>query len=261
MVWPPCDDLGDSSGLEGSIPSRRSRHHGLASAASVRTRGRRSLRRRRERPPDTHRSQGCTASKSARVRRNDGRIPPGVVGHHRCDHRRTAGRHRRDRPPTPRALPPRGEHRPRGLHRDGGGLRHRRVGLRRRPVRHRVLRRLADRVLPVGRQPVHLPDHHEQVRRTQGAAAERAARRHRARPDHARHLHRGRRSGDQQLQLDLLHLRPVPDLDGVEAREGGRRGRGRLRGEPPDQVRRAQVPGDLGVARHQDLRHRERQAA
>ena len=41
--------------------------------------------------------------------------------------------------------------------------------LRRAPVRHRVLRRLADRVLPLGRQPVHLPDHHEQVRRTAGS--------------------------------------------------------------------------------------------
>ena len=88
------------------------------------------------------------------------------------------------------------------------------LGLRRAPVRHGVLRRLADRVLPLGRQPVHLPDHHEQVRRTQGAAAERAPRRHRAGADHARHLHRGRRRGDQQLQLDLLHLRPLPDLHG-----------------------------------------------
>ena len=119
-----------------------------------------------------------------------------------------------------------------------------------------VLRRLADGVLPLGRQPVHLPDHHEQVRRTEEAAAERAARRHRAGADHARHLHRGRRRGDQQVQLGLLHLRALPDLHGGQARQGGRRGRRRVRGEPADQVGGAAVPGDLRVARHQDLSSR-----
>ena len=34
-----------------------------------------------------------------------------------------------------------------------------------------VLRRLADRVLAVGRQPVHLHHHHEQVRRTRGSTS------------------------------------------------------------------------------------------
>ena len=43
----------------------------------------------------------------------------------------------------------------------GGPLRRRRLGPRGPTVRHRVLRRLADRVLAVGRQPVHLHHHHE----------------------------------------------------------------------------------------------------
>ena len=53
--------------------------------------------------------------------------------------------------------------------------------------------------------------------------AERTAGRHRARAGDARHLHRGRRGGDQQLQLDLLHLRALPHLHGGQARQGGRR--------------------------------------
>ena len=46
-------------------------------------------------------------------------------------------------------------------------------------------------------------------------------------------LHRRRRRRDQQVQLGLLPLRPVPDLHGRQAGQGGRRGRGRrVRGEP-----------------------------
>ena len=90
--------------------------------------------------------------------------------------------------------------------------------------------------------------------------AERADGRHRAGADHARHLHRRRRGGDQQLQLDLLHLRAVPALHGVQAGQGGRRGRGRVRGEPARQVGREAPARDQGVARHQDVRQGERQA-
>ena len=70
---------------------------------------------------------------------------------------------------------------------------------RRRPVRRRVLRRLADRVLPVGRQPVHLHHHHGQVRGPARVPADGADDRHRARAGDARHLHRGRCGRDQQF--------------------------------------------------------------
>ena len=49
------------------------------------------------------------------------------------------------------------------------------------PVRNRVLRRLADRVQPVDRQPVHLPDHHGELRRAEEISAGSVVGRHRAR--------------------------------------------------------------------------------
>ena len=139
-------------------------------------------------------------------------------------------------------------------------LRPRRLTSRRQPVRHGVLRRLADRVLPLGRQPVHLHHHHGQVRRAAEVPADRPDDRHRAGADHARHLHRRRRGRDQQLLLGLLPLRAVPALDRLEAGQGGRGGRGRLRGEPARQVGREAPARDQGVEQQQDVRQGGRQA-
>ena len=243
-VWSPVTHLGDS-------PSWRGVFLRGDVVITVWPRAERSgpgvvghLRAAEETSGPATMSMVCRAAQRPESGGSNGCIPPGVVAHHRRHHGGSPDRHRRHRTTPARTLQPGGGHRPRCLRRDGGCLRHRGVVLRRTPVRRRVLRGLADRVLPLGRQPVHLPDHHEQVRRTQVAAAERPPGRHRARADHARHLHRGGRRGDQQLQLDLLPLRPVPGLDRLEAREGGRRGRGRVRGEQADQAHRAQVPGD-----------------
>ena len=85
--------------------------------------------------------------------------------------------------------------------------------------------------------------------------ADRAAGRHRAGAGHARHLHRRRRRGDQQLQLGLLPLRRCSCVyTAVKlAKEGG---------EDEDEyeenrlvrVGRAAPAGDRGVARHQAVR-------
>ncbi len=114
-----------------------------------------------------------------------------------------------------------------GLRRPGDRLRHLGHGApRRRPegrrLRSAVLRRLADRVQPVDRQPVHLPDHHGELQGAEEAAAGGPAGRHHHRAGVPRHLHRARRGRDQQLLVDLLHLRRVPALDRVDAGQGHR---------------------------------------
>ena len=104
---------------------------------------------------------------------------------------------------------------------------------------------LADGVLAVHRQPVHLHHHHEQAGRPAAVPADRAAHRHRDRAGDAGHLHRRRRGRDQQLQLGVLPLRRVPDLDRLRPRQGGhgrRRGR-RLRRAAHRVVREAALPG------------------
>ena len=125
-----------------------------------------------------------------------------------------------------------------------------------------VLRRVAHRVLAVDRQPVHLHHHHGQLLGAPEVPADRPDDRHRARPRDAGDLHRGRRRGDQRVQLGLLPLRGVPALDGRQAGQGGqqRRRPGGVRGEPPGQVRREPPARDQRVARHQALHHGERQA-
>ncbi len=62
------------------------------------------------------------------------------------------------------------------------------------------------------------------------------------------------------FSLDLLPLRAVPALDRVEAGQGGRRGRGRLRGEQARQVGREAPARDQGVEQQQDVRQGRRQA-
>ena len=72
------------------------------------------------------------------------------------------------------------------LHRRGRAVRDRRLDARRRRVRRGVLRRLADRVLALGRQPVHLHHHHDQAAGAPAVPADRAAGRHRHRAGDAR---------------------------------------------------------------------------
>ena len=74
-------------------------------------------------------------------------------------------------------------------------------------------------------------------------------------------LHRGRRRGDQPVQLDLLHLRPVPLWTAWKLAKEGAAGRRRVRGEQARPVRREAPPGHQGVARHQAHRQGGRQAA
>ena len=152
--------------LEGSIPSQRCRHHGPR--LSGRSRCRWSATSGRKRPPD------CSSGARPRAVSSPEEVspwtfPPGSGG-----------------PPIIVTVSVllfdviiigRRPHEPStkevsialvvyvGL---AVAVRHRRLGPRRPPVRHRVLRRLADGVLAVGRQPVHLHHHHGQVR---GAAA------------------------------------------------------------------------------------------
>src|SRR3954447_16033216 len=94
-----------------------------------------------------------------------GRFTLGLVGHHHRDDVGPAVRRRDHRPPTARTVDEGAVARTGLLRRPGGPVRHRRLGTLRRPVRHRVLRGLADRVLAVGGQPLHLHHHHGQVRR------------------------------------------------------------------------------------------------
>ena len=101
-----------------------------------------------------------------------------------------------------------------------GAVRPRHLDLLRRHVRGRVLRRLHHRVLAERRQPVHLPDHHDDVQGARDPPAQGAAGRHPAGAGHARHLHRRRRGADRAVQLGLLRLRRVPDLHRLAAAPG-----------------------------------------
>ena len=106
----------------------------------------------------------------------------------------------------------------------------------RRPVRGGVLRRLHHRVQPLGRQPVRLRDHHDDVRGAGDLPAQGAAVRDSRRARAARSVHRGRGGGDRAVRVGFLPLRGVPALHGVAAGvpAGGRRGGG--------------VPGERGAA-------------
>ncbi len=196
--------------MEGSTPSRRCRHHGRA-------RSRPGIVGRQGSGPAAEETSGSSTTPETPHARH----PPRLVAHDRHHRRRARLRRHRPRPAAARAVAHGGRHRAGRLRRPGDRLRHRRLGGGGPRLRHPVLRRLADRVLALGRQPVHLHDHHEPVRRTPGAAAERAPGRDRAGPRDARHLHRGRRRGHRDDQLGLLRLRGLPALHGGEA--GARR--------------------------------------
>ena len=225
--------------VEGSIPSRRCRHHGRRLSAGPGAVGPRHGGRKR--PPDMrHRAAATRVPVRASPEGSAVDVPTWVwwttiivtdVG--------AALRRRRHRPAAARALDQGGLARAGALRRAGRRLRHRRSGSSPgHEYGRRVLRRLADRVLAVGRQPVHLHHHHGQVRGAPEVPAGGPDGRHRAGAGDARHLHRGRRRGDQQVQLGLLPVRPLPRLDGGQARQGGRERRRRVRGEPADQVGR-----------------------
>ena len=76
--------------------------------------------------------------------------------------------------------------------------------------------------------------------------------RHRDGPDDARDLHRRRRRGDRAVQLGLLPVRHLPDLHRLQARQGGRRGRGRgSRRTGSSRSSRRRFPATVGVARQE----------
>ena len=158
---------------------------------------------------------------------------PTRVDHHAGrDDRCPAVRRGRDRAPAARTVQARDGDVSDDLRRARGGVRAVGLVLPRQPVRAGVLRRLAHRVQPVGRQPVHLPDHHGQLQRAEEVSAAGAAGRHHPGADLPRHLHRAGRGGDQPVLLGLLRLRRVPGLhrDQPGPRHRPRRRRGELRG-------------------------------
>ena len=131
-------------------------------------------------------------------------------------------------------------------------LRRAHVDLRRRRVRGAVRRRVAHRVQPVDRQPVRLRAHHEPVRRAAPLPAGSPDGRHHHRAHPSRRVHPGRRRGDREVQLGVLHLRRLPGLDRVPSGVPGRRPR--RRGQARELHRAAAAPHD----RHQrPLRRRE----
>ena len=73
-----------------------------------------------------------------------------------------------------------------------------------------VLRRLRHREGAVGRQPLRLPDHHDQLQGAARGPAEGAAVRHRVLADRPHRVHLPRRRADQLVRLGVLHLRADP---------------------------------------------------
>ncbi len=114
-------------------------------------------------------------------------------------------------------------------------LRRRPAGLRRRPARGGVLRRVRHREVPQRRQPLRLRADHGEVRGAPGVPAAGADVRGADRAGAANGVHRRRGDRHRQLLLGLLRLRRLPRLDRLEAAARGRlRGRreGGVRGEP-----------------------------
>ncbi len=194
-----------------------------------------------------------------------GRVPDRMAHHRRSHDRRPAVRRHHRREKSPRALREGVLGLPVRLRRTGHRLRHlgdpvpQRSERGQRRLRPAVLRRLAHRVQPVGRQPVHLHHHHGQLQGAPEVPAGSADGRHRAGADLPRHLHRPRRGGDQSVLLGLLRVRRVPGLHGLDAGQGHRaRGRrrerrGAFRPDVPEHHR--------PVARAEALHQPERQAA
>src|SRR3954471_9156603 len=136
------------------------------------------------------------------------------------------------------------------LRRPGAVVRRRPADGHERPVRHRVLRRLADRVLAVGRQPVRLRDHHGAVQGAPGPPAGGPHGRDHHRPGPARDLHLARRRGDRPLHLGLLPLRRLPRVHRGQPAPAPRRGRG-VRGERADPPAAPGPPAHRRVLRQQ----------
>ena len=256
---PPCGMLRVIA--EGSIPTWRPRHHGhrlvLPRGVSRGASPARFDRRAGE-------TSGCFALPAHPVTGRphpDGCHCNDLVGH---DHRARRGadlRRRRPRPPPARAVDEGVRDRAHRLRRAGRPLRPVGVGGVGQPVRRRVLRRLADRVLPLDRQPVRLPADHGQLQGATGVPADRPAGRDHPGHHHARLLHPGRCCGDQPVRVGVLPLRRVPDLHGRQAvQERQHRGR-RISREPVPGLGRAGLPGRLGVGRHQAAHPDRRQAA
>jgi len=138
------------------------------------------------------------------------------------------------------------DHAGRGVRRTG--RHHRRRG-RRGPV----LRRLADRIQPVARQPPGVRPADQQFRGGAPVPRPGAAARDPARPAAARPAHRRRRCGPAPVRLGGIHLRGVPGLcrrpDGVPPPgPGGGGGRRPAARRPPRSAGRA--PGRRGPADH-----------
>ncbi len=138
--------------------------------------------------------------------------PLGLVRHGRRLADRAGDRSVRHRSAAARTLPAGGVVVGQFLRGPRGAVRHRRARRVGSALRRGVLRRVDHGVLAVDRQPVRLRDHHVQVCGAAGVSADGAAVGDRARPGHARDLHRPRRRGHRPVLLDLLRLRGVPDL-------------------------------------------------
>ena len=125
----------------------------------------------------------------------------------------------------------------------------------------RVLRRVAHRVQPLGRQPVRLRDHHGAVRGAAAVPAEGAADRHRAwRSSCAASSSPLGAAAINAVRLGLLHLRAVPDLHRgqaghQQAHQGDER---RLRGERAHPVGSARAAADTKEYDGAKLRHQRR---
>ena len=105
-------------------------------------------------------------------------------------------------------------------------------------VRHRVLRRLADGVLPLDRQPVRLHHLDGVAAGAAGVPAGSADGGHRPGADLPGHLHRAGLPADRELQLGLLRVRRLPRLHRGHAGEELSQPRGRAsRGQQDREVR------------------------
>ena len=132
------------------------------------------------------------------------------------------------------------------LRRLGGALRHRRVDLRRVPVRRGVLRRLRHRIRVVHRQPVRLRRPAHRVPGAPRTAGPGGAHRHRDRARAARHPDCRRRGADRAVLLGLLPVRALPRAHRGAPRAGAAR---RAGAGPRAEDRRAAapLPADLGA--------------
>ena len=198
---------------EGSIPSRRHRHHGSFRTGSIPNQTARC-------PRPVSLAEETSETKSFAESRL-GRTPYGgsplrVDHHSHCDGNDSCHRRAHSGSAPARAVDERGWPLYRHFRCLGGDLRTRCMGDRWSTLCRRVLRRVAYRVQPLNRQSVHLLGHHDQAEGSAPPSAVRALGRHHLGPDLSRHLHRGGCRSDQRVQLGVLHFRGLPDLDGCQ---------------------------------------------